>query len=302
MDAAEAVWIERFVRHLKYERQLSKETRKHYRRDLDALAAWCDETGLENWSDLDSEHIRSWSASCYRRGLAPRSIQRRLSAARTFFRYLLREKHVRQNPVQSVSAPKGSRRLPESLDADRMARLLEIPGDGPLVDRDRAILELLYSSGLRLAELADLDIGDVDTHEATVRVTGKGNKDRIIPVGSRALDALAKWRVSRATVAGSDERALFVSNRGTRLSRRSVQARVDYWGRRQGIDTRVYPHLFRHSFATHLLESSHDLRGVQELLGHANISTTQVYTHLDFQHLAQIYDETHPRARSKNKP
>ena len=204
--------------------------------------------------------------------------------------------------MQAVSAPRGAKRLPENLDADRMARLLEIPGKGPLVDRDRAILELLYSSGLRLAELTDLDIGDVDSREATVRVTGKGNKDRIVPVGSRALQALARWRASRPDIAAPDERALFVSTRGTRLSKRSVQARVDHWARRQGIDTRVYPHLFRHSFATHLLESSHDLRGVQELLGHANIATTQVYTHLDFQHLAQIYDRTHPRARSKDKP
>ena len=204
--------------------------------------------------------------------------------------------------MQSVSAPKGRKRLPENLDADRMARLLEIPGDGLLVDRDRAILELLYSSGLRLAELTDLNVGDVDMQDATVRVTGKGNKDRIVPVGSRALQALSRWQVSRGTLAEADEPALFVSNRGTRLSRRSVQARVDHWARRQGIDSKVYPHLFRHSFATHLLESSHDLRGVQELLGHANISTTQVYTHLDFQHLAQIYDKTHPRARARKKP
>ena len=302
MDAAEAGWIDRFIRHLEFERRLSNETCKHYRRDLEALAAWCEESGIESWSSLDSEHVRAWSASCFRKGLAPRSIQRRLSAARTFYRYLLREKHVQQNPAQSVSAPKGAKRLPENLDADRMARLLEIPGDGPLVDRDRAILELLYSSGLRLAELTGLDVDDVDRQEATVRVTGKGNKDRIVPVGSRALDAIAKWRASRPDIAGPEERALFVSNRGTRLSRRGVQARVDHWARRQGIDTRVYPHLFRHSFATHLLESSHDLRGVQELLGHANISTTQVYTHLDFQHLAQIYDRTHPRARSKDKP
>jgi integrase/recombinase XerC len=302
VDAAEAGWIDQFIRHLEFERRLSSETCRHYRRDLEALAAWCDESGLESWASLDSEHVRAWSAACFRRGLASRSIQRRLSAARTFYRYLLREKHVRHNPVQSVSAPRGAKRLPENLDADRMARLLEIPGDGPLVDRDRAILELLYSSGLRLAELTDLDVDDVDGLDATVRVTGKGNKDRIVPVGSRALDALEKWKASRPAIAGADERALFVSNRGTRLSRRSVQARVDHWARRQGIDTRVYPHLFRHSFATHLLESSHDLRGVQELLGHANISTTQVYTHLDFQHLAQIYDRTHPRARSKNKP
>ena len=302
MNAAEADWIGAFARHLEFERRLSRETCKHYRRDIDALRSWCEKNGIDRWPDLDSEHVRSYSAACFRRGLSPRSIQRRLSAARTFFRYLLREKHVRHNPVQSVSAPKGARRLPGNLDADRMARLLDIPGDGPLVDRDRAILELLYSSGLRLAELTDLDLGDVDVGDATVRVTGKGNKDRIVPVGSRAMQALSRWQASRAMLAGPDEPALFVSNRGTRLSRRSVQARVDLWARRQGIDSKVYPHLFRHSFATHLLESSHDLRGVQELLGHANISTTQVYTHLDFQHLAQIYDKTHPRARAKNKP
>ena len=302
MDAAEADRIDAFIRHLEYERRLSPETCKHYRRDLVDLQGWCDRSGLPAWADLDSEHVRSYSATCFRRGLSPRSIQRRLSAARTFFRYLVREKHVRRNPVQSVSAPRGPKRLPENLDADRMARLLDIPGDGPLVDRDRAILELLYSSGLRLAELADLNLGDVDTQDATVRVTGKGNKDRIVPVGSRAIDALSRWHRSRGSMAAAEERALFVSQRGSRLSRRSIQARVDHWARRQGIDTRVYPHLFRHSFATHLLESSHDLRGVQELLGHANISTTQVYTHLDFQHLAQIYDKTHPRARAKNKP
>jgi integrase/recombinase XerC len=214
---------------------------------------------------------------------------------------LLREKHVKSNPVVSVSAPKSGKRLPGNLDADRMARLLDIPGDSAIINRDRAILELLYSSGLRLAELTDLDRGDVDHQDATVRVTGKGNKDRIVPVGRQALSALAKWNKSRREMAPLDEEALFVSNRGTRISRRSVQARVVHWARRQGIDTKVSPHLFRHSFATHLLESSHDLRGVQELLGHANISTTQVYTHLDFQHLAQIYDKTHPRARAKTK-
>jgi len=302
VDTAESARIDAFVRHLQYERRLSPETCKHYRRDLVDLEAWCDKTGVTGWNDLDSEHLRSYSAACFRRGLAPRTIQRRLSAARTFFRYLVREKHVRRNPAQSVTAPRGPKRLPENLDADRMARLLDIPGDEPLVNRDRAILELLYSSGLRLAELAGLNLGDVDTRDATVRVTGKGSKDRIVPVGSRALDALARWHRSRGSLAAAGETALFVSQRGSRLSRRSIQARVDYWARRQGIDTRVYPHLFRHSFATHLLESSHDLRGVQELLGHANISTTQVYTHLDFQHLAQIYDKTHPRARARKKP
>ncbi|MFQ5608891.1 MAG: tyrosine recombinase XerC [Woeseiaceae bacterium] len=301
MDGAERDWIERFVKHLEFERRLSPLTCRSYRRDLRALVAWCDETGVSDWAALDSEHVRGWSAACFRRGLSSKSIQRRLSATRSFYRYLLREKYVDKNPVQSVSAPKAPRRLPGNLDADRMARLLEIPGKGPLVERDRAILELLYSSGLRLAELVDLDIGDVDLNDRTVRVTGKGNKDRIVPVGSHALNAVRNWLKSRVAIAGADEPALFVSTRGTRLSGRAVQSRVTHWAKKQGIDARVYPHLFRHSFATHLLESSHDLRGVQELLGHANISTTQIYTHLDFQHLAQIYDETHPRARKKEQ-
>jgi integrase/recombinase XerC len=297
----EADWIDQFIRHLEYERRLSALTCKHYRRDLNSLRKYCDKTGVERWPDLDSEDVRSFAAATFRQGLSPRSIQRQLSAVRTFFRYLAREKHVSQNPAESVRAPKSGKRLPENLDADRMARLLDFSGEGPLVARDRAMLELMYSSGLRLAELTGLNLGDVDLADATTHVTGKGNKDRILPVGRQALEAIAAWLKVRVTLAAADEVAMFVSQRGTRLSPRSVQARVDYWAKRQGISTKVYPHLLRHSFATHLLESSHDLRGVQELLGHANISTTQVYTHLDFQHLAQIYDQTHPRARIKNK-
>ena len=293
-------WIDKFIHHLAYERRLSPQTCKNYRRDLIALCGFRDASGIAAWGDMDSEHFRAFSASSYRKGLSARSIQRRLSACRTFFRYLMREKHVSKNPIVDISAPKGKKRLPGNLDADTMAHLLNIPGDGALVDRDRAMLELLYSSGLRLAELTDLNCGDIDSHDATVRVTGKGNKDRIVPVGRKAIDALARWYKARPELAAADEKALFVSNRGTRISPRSVQARVDHWAKKQGIDSKVYPHLFRHSFATHLLESSHDLRGVQELLGHANISTTQVYTHLDFQHLAQIYDQTHPRARKKD--
>lgn len=296
----DAGWIDRFIRHLEFERRLSPLTCKNYRRDLELLADWCEQSGVSEWKDLDSEHVRAYAAASFRKGQSGKSIQRRLSAARTFFRYLIREKEVRKNPIATVSAPKGKKRLPDNLDADRMARLLQIPGDGPIVDRDRAMLELLYSSGLRLAELIDLNVGDVDMHDATVRVTGKGNKDRIVPVGRQALKALRQWAITRSDLADADEKALFVSNRGRRISSRSVQSRVKHWARQQGIDANVYPHLFRHSFATHVLESSHDLRGVQELLGHANISTTQVYTHLDFQHLAQIYDQTHPRARKKD--
>jgi integrase/recombinase XerC len=300
LDKAAKDWIDKFIAHLEYERRLSPLTCKHYRRDLEAFVSFCDETDVGSWADIDSETVRAFAGTSYRRGLSARSIQRRLSAARTFFRYLSREKYIKRNPISSVPAPKHKKRLPENLDADRMARLLDIKGDGAIVDRDRAMLELLYSSGLRLAELIDLNVGDIDPNDATVQVTGKGNKDRIVPVGRKALQALASWHKSRPAMATADEKALFVSNRGQRLSPRSVQARVSYWAKRQGIDSKVYPHLFRHSFATHMLESSHDLRGVQELLGHTNISTTQVYTHLDFQHLAQIYDKTHPRARKKD--
>jgi integrase/recombinase XerC len=305
MPETEKEWIEKFVRHLEFERRLSPLTCKHYARDLHAFHRYCREQELAGWRLVDHEHIRAFSAACYRRGLSARSIQRQLSAIRTFFRYLRREKHVALNPAGDVSAPKSGKRLPGNLDADRMARLLDIKSDGkadePIVARDKAILELFYSSGLRLAELTGLDLGSVDIADATVRVTGKGSKERILPVGKYALAALADWRRERGRLANPDEPALFVSQRGTRISARAVQARVDYWAKKQGIDTRVYPHLFRHSFATHLLESSHDLRGVQELLGHANIGTTQVYTHLDFQHLAQIYDQTHPRARRKGR-
>ncbi len=299
MRDRELDWIDRFIRHLETERRLSPNTCKHYRRDLDGLVTFLDELEIARWADVDEGHMRAWSATSFRRGLSPGSIRRRLSAARSFYRYLLREKHVKGNPTTDVSAPKQKRRLPGNIDADRMGRLLDIPGDGPLVVRDRAILELFYSSGLRLSELTGLNIGDVDLADATVHVTGKGNKDRIVPVGRKAREALVDWHRTRGSLASPDEVALFVSQRGNRLSPRSVQARVEHWARQQGIDTHVHPHLLRHSFATHLLESSHDLRGVQELLGHANIATTQVYTHLDFQHLAQIYDQTHPRARKK---
>jgi integrase/recombinase XerC len=206
---------------------------------------------------------------------------------------------VRHNPANDVRAPKVTKRLPESLDPDQMARLLDIPPGDSFVMRDRAIMELLYSSGLRLAELVGLDVGHLQLAEGMVRVLGKGNKTRIVPVGSIAVDVLKKWLLERTTLAKPEEKALFVGRGGKRLGPRAVQTRVGLWARRQGLSMHVYPHLFRHSFATHLLESSRELRGVQELLGHADISTTQVYTHLDFQHLARIYEASHPRARRK---
>lgn len=302
MRDEEKDWIHTFIRHLQYERRLSPLTCKHYRRDLESLSQFADSQDIDRWRDLDNQQCRDYTASFFRKGISPRSLQRRLSAFRTFYRYLMREKHVKTNPVLDIKAPKHGKRLPPNIDVDRMAKLLDIQGDGPLVARDKAILELLYSSGLRLAELTNLDLPDIDLADATVHVTGKGNKDRILPVGRQARKAISGWlKIRIELVADRGEKALFVSRNGSRLSMRSVQARVKYWAIRQGLDTQLHPHMFRHSFASHMLESSHDLRGVQELLGHANISTTQIYTHLDFQHLAQIYDKAHPRARLKDK-
>jgi integrase/recombinase XerC len=292
---------ERFLEHLQHERRLSPHTAKSYRRDLVCLAEFCDVEGIERFSALKSHHLRRFAALSHAAGLAPRSIQRRLSGARSFMNYLIREGELRQNPGADVSAPQAPRNLPGTLDVDQMATLLKIDGSSPAALRDRAMLELLYSSGLRLAELIGLDPGDVDLADGTVRVTGKGNKTRVVPVGRVARDAIAAWLKTRAQLAAVDETALFVGNRGTRISPSGVQNRVRHWATRSGLGQRVYPHLFRHSFATHVLESSGDLRAVQEMLGHADISTTQIYTHLDFQHLAQVYDKAHPRARRKSR-
>jgi len=313
MSPAALEWLDRFRRYMGSERRLSAHTDSSYARDLRALVAWCDRQGLADWSALDSQHIRRFAAHSHALGLAPRSIQRRLSAVRSFFEFLLREApaeaargargrrapRVTLNPALEVRAPKSPRRLPQTLDADQMARLLEIPAGGGLTARDRALMELLYSSGLRLAELVGLNLSDIDLRDRTVQVLGKGRKARIVPVGRLALAALRAWLRERAALAAAGESALFVGRGGRRLGPRAIQARVDYWAKRQGLGVHVHPHLFRHSFASHLLESGGELRGVQELLGHADISTTQIYTHLDFQHLARIYDAAHPRARRK---
>jgi integrase/recombinase XerC len=301
-------WVARFRRYLTSERRLSAHTDCSYARDLAALVKFCDRAGLADWHALDSQHIRLFAARSHAAGLAPRSIQRRLSAVRSFYEFLLREapgtrlrraERVTRNPAHDVRAPKAARRLPQTLDADQMARLLEIPAGDELTARDRAVMELFYSSGLRLAELVGLDLTSVDLKDRTVQVLGKGKKSRIVPVGRAAVQALKGWLKERVALARADEAALFVGKNGRRLGARAVQLRVALWARRQGLSMHVHPHLFRHSFASHLLESSGELRAVQELLGHADISTTQIYTHLDFQHLARIYDATHPRARRK---
>jgi integrase/recombinase XerC len=301
--SVERALVERYLTHLSKERRLSPHTDSNYRRDLVAFADWCDGQAIGAWSGIDSQHVRVHAARCHRDGLAPRSIQRRLSALRGFFEYLIREGELKQNPAAEIRAPKAPKRLPKALDVDRMSRLLQTPGGADAVEsldvRDLAIMELFYSSGLRLAELVGLDLVDLDLKDRTVRVLGKGSKTRIVPVGTQAVAALQAWLRERAGLATVGENAVFVGRNGRRLGARAVQLRVAEFAKRAGIDVKVHPHLFRHSFATHLLESSQDLRGVQELLGHANISTTQVYTHLDFQHLARIYDAAHPRAKRR---
>lgn len=292
-------WRDRFGTHLGTERRLSSHTSANYLREIDALISWCEVNGIDSWKTLDTQHLRLFAARSHAGGLSPRSVQRRLSAVRTFLRYLQRERVITQNPAADVRAPKATRRLPETLDVDQMSRLLDIRGDDPLSLRDRAIMELFYSSGLRLSELIGLDLGAIDFADRTVRVTGKGNKSRILPVGRKAIDALEAWLKVRGDHAGAGETALFTGRNGRRVGHRTIQTRIARWARLQGLPVHVHPHLFRHSFASHLLESSQDLRGVQELLGHADIATTQVYTHLDFQHLARIYDQAHPRARKK---
>jgi integrase/recombinase XerC len=290
-------WLNDFLHHLQTERRLSANTRIHYRRDLGELLGWCDQAGIDRWGDVDTHHVRQYAAQCHRRGLNGRSIQRRLSALRTFFNYLLREQAVQRNPGLDVRAPRSEQHLPDTLNVDDINHLLTGGSEDTLGLRDHAMLELFYSSGLRLAELVALDLGDVDFAERMVRVTGKGAKTRVIPVGSKAISALQAWLLVRPRQLAAGETALFTSRSGKRLGHRAVQQRIKQWARRKGIPGDLHPHTLRHSFASHVLESSGDLRAVQELLGHADISTTQVYTHLDFQHLARIYDAAHPRAR-----
>jgi integrase/recombinase XerC len=282
-------WIERFSRHVTVERRLSPHTHSSYRLDLASLVAYCDRSGVEDWSGLDVRHVRAFAAQSHAGGLAPPSVQRRLSAVRTFQKFLMREGVLNYNSAQDVSAPRSGRPLPKVLNVDEMTRLIEGPkATGCYFLRDRAIMELFYSSGLRLAELTGLNVSDLDFHDRTVRVLGKGSRERIVPVGRMALAALKSYLAERKRRGRPVETALFVGRNGRRLVGRAVQFRVALWAKRAGIQQQVNPHMFRHSCATHLLE----------FLGHASISTTAIYTHLNFQHLAKVYMATHPRANT----
>lgn len=301
MEKVQRRWIDRFLGHLRYERALSAQTVISYRRDLMKVVAFCDQRGIREWQELGTPQVRTLIAAHRQAGLSGRSIQRLLSALRGFYAYLQRETVVSFSPAQGVRAPRGRRELPRTLDVDQMAHLLDRapePGSSLLL-RDQAMLELLYSSGLRLAELVSLNLRDLDLDAALVRVIGKGAKTREVPLGRQAKAVLLRWLSVRAGWAAQAQEAVFVTRQGCRLSPRAVQKRLHIWGLRQGLHVALHPHRLRHAFASHLLESSGDLRAVQELLGHASISSTQIYTYLDFQHLAKVYDQAHPRARKK---
>lgn len=296
LSPANAARVDAFAAHLAGRPVL---TRDAYVRDVRALA------GLAGDSDiaaLQLPALRRMLATLHARGLSGRSLARTLSSWRAFYRFLLeRDGTVRENPCNGLKAPKYAKRLPSALSPDEAVQLVTITADDPLAVRDRALFELAYSSGLRLSELAGLDLGRVDLATGEVRVWGKGDKERIVPVGGPARDAVAAWLVVREGIARAAETALFVGKRGARITRRAIERRLAQWAIRQGINRHVHPHMLRHSFASHLLQSSGDLRAVQEMLGHASIASTQVYTHLDFQYLAKVYDQAHPRAKKRRK-
>ena len=292
MDAVEA-----FLSYLQVERRMSAHTLDAYRRDLTVLAQWCDAQGAGAPRALATDQLREFIAAGHRRGLSPRSLQRRLSAIRSFYAWLLKNGAIDSSPAAGLRAPKAPRKLPQVLDADEAVQLVELPTDAPLGLRDRALLELFYSSGLRLSELCALRWRDLDLASAMVLVRGKGNRERTVPVGSHAMAALQAWRKDSG---GGTDKPVFPGRGGGAISQRAVQIRIRQLAQRQGLFKHVHPHMLRHSFASHILESSGDLRGVQELLGHADIATTQIYTHLDFQHLAKVYDAAHPRAKRRS--
>ncbi|HCI12873.1 MAG TPA: tyrosine recombinase XerC [Gallionellaceae bacterium] len=293
-------YLDGYLAWLRNEKQYSALTAENYARDLGHLFELAAETPL---AQLKIHHIRRFIAQLHSKGLGGRSLARMLSAWRGFFTYLMRDHGLADNPCIGLRAPKSPKTLPQALSPDEAARMVDLPGDTPEAIRDKAMFELFYSSGLRLAELVSLDREPMqaDIQSCEVRVTGKGSKTRIVPLGTFAIAALQAWLAVREQLANEGEPALFVGQRGSRISPRVVQLRMKQWGVRQGITSNVHPHLLRHSFATHVLQSSGDLRAVQEMLGHASISTTQVYTHLDFQYLSKIYDAAHPRAKKKNQ-
>jgi len=294
-DARQA--LQSFLDYLATEKRVAANTLASYGLDLHRLQHYCTEQGILIWQDLQANDVRQYIAVRHKAEIGGRTIQRELAAMRSFYRYLQKRQNIEHDPLQGIRAPKAAKKLPKTLDVDQVAGILEVKPDVILDVRDLAMFELFYSSGLRLSELVMLDLADISYADGYVRVRfGKGNKERQVPVGKKAIEALKKWLELRPEVSSS---AIFVSFRGSRLTQRSVQLRLERWSRKNNLPEHIHPHMLRHSFASHLLESSQDIRAVQELLGHSNIGTTQIYTHLDFQYLSGVYDKAHPRAKKK---
>ena len=291
--------LDAFYEFLRNEKGLSIYTQRSYKRQLTTIAEQLIELGVESWQEVDAGWVRQITSKGMREGLKASSLSTRLSSLRSFFDCLVLRNVLTANPAKGVSAPRKSRPLPKNIDVDEMGQLLEVNEDDPLSIRDRAMMELMYGAGLRLAELVGIDVRDIQLRQGELRVIGKGDKERKVPFSGQAKEWLGHWLQVRNQLAKPEEPGLFVSKLGVRISHRNVQKRMAEWGMKQGVNSHISPHKLRHSFATHMLESSGNLRAVQELLGHENISTTQIYTHLDFQHLAQAYDQAHPRAKKK---
>ncbi|MDE8035353.1 tyrosine recombinase XerC [Actinobacillus equuli subsp. equuli] len=286
--------------YLRIEKQASPHTLSNYQRQLLAVSEMFSQAGISAWQDVNAAAVRWMLTQSHKQGLSAKSIGLRLVALRQWFNYLVQQEQMMVNPALGIKSPKVGKHLPKNIDAEQVGQLLNVEASEPLELRDLAMMELMYSSGLRLSELQGLDLGDMDLAAREVKVLGKGNKERILPIGTKALQALQAWLGVRNDFNPQDN-AVFLNKRGGRLSHRSIQLAMQKWGKKQGLETHLHPHKLRHSFATHMLEASGDLRAVQELLGHSSLSTTQIYTSLDFQHLAQIYDAAHPRARRKKE-
>ena len=293
-------YLEAYIRMLRSEKYYSDHTCQNYQRDLRQFYQFLQKRNLSDWRKVQYGEVSAYAAFRFRNGKKPATIQRELSSIRSFYQFLVQQKKLKNNPARDVKAPRSEHFLPKTCDAETLGQLLQNrDSEDSLLIRDLAIFELIYSSGLRLAELVGINLQDIDLSQQQLMVTGKGNKTRYLPVGSKAIAAVRKWLKIRGSFLRDDSQALFLSKLGKRISARNVQSRLNRLSQRQSLGQNLSPHSLRHSFATHLLESSGDLRAVQELLGHANISTTQIYTHLDFQHLAKVYDGAHPRAKRR---
>ncbi len=293
--------LNRFYEFLRSEKGLSIHTQRNYKQQLETMAHYLLSVGVKDWKQVDAAWVRQLASKGMRSGMKESSLATRLSSLRSFFDFLVLRGELNANPAKGVSAPRKKRPLPKNLDVDEMAQLLDVDNDDPLSVRDRAMMELMYGAGLRLAELVSINVKEVNFGAEEIRVIGKGNKERIAPLSGQSKEWIRNWLKVRNQLANEGEPALFVSKLGGRISHRNVQKRMAEWGQKQAVNSHISPHKLRHSFATHVLESSNNLRAVQELLGHENISTTQIYTHLDFQHLAEVYDQAHPRAHKKKQ-